>query len=175
MTRGSDETTLEAFRLEFHSLRALAEKALGQLDDDSFFRALDGDANSPALLVKHIGGNLRSRWTDVFTSDGEKADRRRDAEFELDAADTRARVMEKWAAGWDALAATFDALAPDDLERVITVRGEPHTLPRALTRSLSHTAGHVHQIVLLARHLSGSAWRTLSIPRGQSDTFRPPR
>jgi len=175
MTRGTDETTLEAFRVEFHNLRVLAEKALSQLDDDAFFRALDGDANSPALLVKHIGGNLRSRWTDVFTSDGEKPDRRRDAEFELDAADTRASVMEKWAAGWDALTVTFDALAPEDLEREITVRGEPHTLPRALTRSLAHTAGHVHQIVLLARHLSGSAWRTLSIPRGQSDTFRPPR
>jgi hypothetical protein len=175
MTPDSNETTVAAFRQEFSSLRALAEKALGQLDDDGFFRALDGDANSPAVLAKHIGGNLRSRWTDVFTSDGEKPDRRRDREFELDAADTRASVMERWAAGWDAVAATLDALAPEDLERVVTVRGEPHTLPRALTRSLAHTAGHVHQIVLLARHWSGSAWRTLSIPRGQSETFRPPR
>jgi hypothetical protein len=175
MTTESVENTIAAFRQEFNALRKLAEGALAQLDDAAFFRTLDGDANSTAHLVKHIGGNLRSRWTDVFTTDGEKPDRRRDNEFVVEPTDTRASLMELWGIGWNAIGALLDTLRPEDLARVITVRGEPHTMPRALTRSLAHTAGHAHQIVLLARHWSGAAWRTLSIPRGESETFRPPR
>jgi hypothetical protein len=175
MTTGSLENTIAAFRQEFRTVRKLAEGALAQLDDEAFFRTLDGDANSTAHLVKHIGGNLRSRWTDVFTTDGEKPDRRRDSEFVVGPTDTRTGLMEQWATGWNAIEALLETLRPEDLTRVITVRGEPHTLPRALTRSLAHTAGHAHQIVLLARHWSGAAWRTLSIPRGQSEAFRPPR
>jgi hypothetical protein len=175
MTPCSDPDTIAAFRQEFESLRDLAERALSQLDDEAFFRSLDNDANSPALLVKHIGGNLRSRWTAPFTTDGEKPDRHRDGEFELEPDDSRAALMTRWAAGWSALRAALDALEPADLARVIAVRRQPHTVPRALTRSLAHTAGHVHQIVLLARHWSGTAWRTPSIPRGHSETFRPPR
>jgi hypothetical protein len=173
MSHHTDATTLAAFRQEFDSLRALAERALAQVDDESFTRALDDDANSPAVLVKHVGGNLRSRWTDVFTTDGEKPDRDRDGEFELRGGDSRASIMATWESGWAALSATLASVAPADLERIVTVRGEPHTLARALTRSLAHTAGHVHQLIMLCRHWRGPAWRTLSIARGESKAFRP--
>jgi hypothetical protein len=175
MTIDPRETTIQAFRQEFDNLRSLAERALAQVDDESFLRGLDADANSPALLVKHVGGNLRSRWTEVFTTDGEKPDRDRDGEFEWRPGDTRASVMHTWDAGWAALFGTLATVEPADLAREVTVRGEPHTLVRALTRSLSHTAGHVHQLVMLCRHWRGPAWRTLSIARGQSASFTPPR
>jgi hypothetical protein len=162
-----------AFQEEFQSLRSLAERALAQVDDAAFIRTLDGDANSAAVLVKHLGGNLRSRWTDVFTTDGEKPDRDRDGEFELGPDDTRDALMAKWETGWTAVLTTIAALSPADLERTVTVRGEPLTLSRALTRSLAHTAGHVHQLVLLCRHWQGASWKTLSIARGQSAGFRP--
>jgi hypothetical protein len=167
------DVTIDAFRGEFESLHALALKALSQVDDEAFFRAIDGDANSPALLVKHVGGNLRSRWTDVFTTDGEKPDRDRDGEFDREPGDTRASLMARWDAGWAALRATLASARADDLGRVVTVRGEPHTFARALTRSLAHTSGHVHQLVMLCRHWQGPAWRTPSIPRGQSARYRP--
>jgi Protein of unknown function (DUF1572) len=167
------ESTVAAFRQELESLRSLAERALAQVDDDAFVRALDGDANSPAVLVKHLGGNLRSRWTDVFTADGEKPDRNRDGEFELGPDDTRRALMARWDAGWAAVLGTLAAAGPADLDRVVTVRGEPHTLARALTRSLAHTAGHVHQLAMLCRHWQGASWKTLSIARGQSASFRP--
>jgi len=173
MNTSDTSPTITAFRKEFESLRALAERALAQVDDDAFGKALDGDANSPALLVKHIGGNLRSRWTDAFTTDGEKPDRNRDAEFELRPGDTRASLMAAWAVGWSAVLSTLSTTGPNDLVRTVTVRGEPHTLVRALTRSLAHTAGHVHQLVMLCRHWRGEAWQTLSIPRGQSAGYRP--
>jgi hypothetical protein len=174
MSHDPNATTIAAFRQEFENLRSLAERALAQVDDEAFERALDGDANSPAVLVKHVGGNLRSRWTDVFTTDGEKPDRDRDGEFEVRAGhDTRASVMATWEAGWASVSATLASLAPADLERAVTVRGEPHTLARALTRSLAHTAGHVHQLIMLCRHWQGAAWRTLSIPRGESKRFSP--
>jgi len=173
MPAHADDSTIEAFRGEFESLHALAMKALSQADDAAFFRALDADANSPALLVKHLGGNLRSRWTDVFTTDGEKPDRHRDREFEVEPGDTRASLMARWDEGWAALRTTLASAGADDLGRIVTVRGEPHTLARALTRSLAHTSGHVHQLVMLCRHWQGPAWRTPSIPRGQSGQYRP--
>lgn len=163
MTAGS--TVIQSFRDEFASLRSLAERAAAQLDDAMFFAPLDGDSNSVALLMKHVGGNLRSRWTDVFTTDGEKPDRDRDGEFEDRAGDTRASIDAKWREGWSALTATLDSLSAADFERPVAIRGETLTLSRALTRSLGHTAGHVHQIVLLARHWCGPSWKTLSLPR----------
>lgn len=167
------ESVVAAFQQEYASLRSLAERALAQLDDEAFCRPLDTDANSPAVLVKHVGGNLRSRWADVFTTDGEKPTRDRDGEFELREGDTRESLMAIWEAGWATLTDTLASLQPADLERIVTVRGEPHTLARALTRSLAHTAGHVHQLIMLCRHWSGSSWRTISIPRGGSASFRP--
>jgi hypothetical protein len=165
------DDVLTSTRREFASLRQLAERAMVQLDDEAFFRALAADENSVCLLAKHLGGNLRSRWTEIFTSDGEKPDRNRDGEFEREEGDTRERVTATWRAGWSALEDTLAALAPADLDRTITIRGEPHTVSRALVRSLAHTAGHVHQIILLSRHWKGSDWQTISVPRGASRQF----
>jgi len=161
----------EAVR-EFRSIRRLAEKALTQVSDRDFFATLDSESNSIALIVKHIAGNLRSRWTDFLTSDGEKPDRRRDNEFALDAsADTRESLMARWEEGWRILFANVEPLTNEDLLREVPIRGEPHTVVRAINRQLTHYAGHVSQIVLLAKHWAGPKWQTLSVPRGQSETF----
>jgi hypothetical protein len=156
---------IEAIRDEFVALKTLADRAIAQVDDEGFFAQLDTEANSVAVLMKHVGGNLRSRWTDVFTSDGEKPDRHRDREFERRFGETRATIEHSWETGWGALADTLSSLVAEDLARTVVIRGEPHTLARALTRSLGHTAGHVHQIVMLAKHWCGDGWKTLSIPR----------
>lgn len=163
---------LTSARAEYASLRSLAERAAAQVDDEAFFRPLGDDGNSIALLMKHVGGNLRSRWTDFLTADGEKPDRQRDLEFERQPADSRDRVLEIWNQGWRAVDATLEGLAPDDLGQDVVIRGERQSAARALMRSLAHTAGHVHQVVMLARHWQGRGWRTLSIARGQSEQFR---
>lgn len=162
---------LAAFRQEFASLRQLADRGIAQLDDRQIFATLGTAGNSVAVLMKHVGGNLRSRWTDVLTTDGEKPDRDRDAEFEIRAGDDRAAVEGVWNAGWAVVDAAIAELTTADLGRAVSIRGEVTPLPRALTRSLAHTAGHVHQILLLARHWRGDAWETVSIPRGQSQAF----
>lgn len=164
------EHWLEDAKLEFRRMKRLAEKALVQVSDEDFFRTLDPESNSLALIVKHVAGNLRSRWTDFLTSDGEKPDRDRDTEFELNSADTRAALMARWEAGWKLL---FDALAlgPEEVERTVLIRGEPHTIVQAVNRQLTHYAGHVGQVVFLAKHLAGARWQTLSVPRGQSVAF----
>ncbi|HSC78497.1 MAG TPA: DUF1572 family protein [Candidatus Acidoferrales bacterium] len=157
--------------LELRRLKRQAEKALAQVGDDDFFRVLDPESNSLAILVKHLTGNLRSRWTDFLTSDGEKPDRNRDSEFVIEPADTRAALMERWERGWKYL---FDALEPlgeDDLMRTVQIRGEPHTIVQAVNRQLSHYAAHIGQMVFLAKHLAGAHWKTLSVPRGQSEQF----
>jgi hypothetical protein len=161
----SERALVQAFQDEFLALRALADKAVEQLDDDALFAQLDTEANSVALLMKHVGGNLRSRWTDVFTTDGEKPDRRRDEEFERSESDTRLTIAAAWNAGWGVVLKTLDGLCDGDLERPVAIRGESMPLSRALTRSLAHTAGHVHQIVLLSKQLCGASWRTVSIPK----------
>jgi len=120
---------------------------------------------------QYVSGNLRSRCTDFLTSDGEKPDRNRDGEFELGPEDTRMRLSRDWAAAWDLLAGTVDALTPEDLGRTVTIRAEPHTVGQALNRHLSHLAYHVGQIVLLAKHWVGADWQTLTIPQGQSKAF----
>lgn len=156
---------------ELRRLKRQAEKALAQVGDDDFFRTLDPESNSLAVLVKHLAGNQRSRWMDFLTSDGEKPDRNRDSEFVIEPADTRAALMERWERGWKYL---FDALEPlgeDDLMRTVQIRGEPHTIVQAVNRQLSHYAAHVGQIVFLAKHLAGPNWKTLSVPRGQSVAF----
>lgn len=161
---------LEDARLEFRRLKRQAEKALSQVSDDDFFRALDPESNSLAVIVKHLAGNLRSRWTDFLTSDGEKPDRNRDTEFELGPGDTREALMARWEAGWKLLADAL-ALSPQDAERTVLIRDEPHTVVQAVNRQLTHYAGHVGQIVFLAKHLAGPGWQTLSVPRGQSVAF----
>jgi hypothetical protein len=160
---------LEDAVAQFRGLKRLADRALAQVNDEQFFAQLDPESNSLALIVKHVAGNLISRWTDFLTADGEKPDRRRDSEFLIEPGDTRAALMERWETGWQHL---FDALAPltaDGLMRTVRIRGEAHTVVQAINRQLTHYADHVGQIVLLAKHYAGANWQTLSIPRGQSE------
>jgi Protein of unknown function (DUF1572) len=160
---------IDELRAEARRYRDWAEQALAQVDDAGFFVTLDAESNSLALIVKHVAGNLRSRWLDFFTTDGEKADRQREREFLLEPADTRAALMASWDTGWSCLLDTLDRMTPADVSRTVVIRAEPHTVTRAALRSLAHTAGHVGQIVLLAKHVAGDRWRSVSIPRGQSD------
>jgi hypothetical protein len=155
----------------FETLRTLAERAAAQVDDEGFFATLDPESNSIAMLMKHMAGNLRSRFTDFLTADGEKPDRDRDAEFEREPADTRETILARWADGWAALFAALRALGPADLQREVTIRGEPHSVLQALSRQLAHQAQHVGQIVLLAKHQAGPRWQTLSVPRGKSAEY----
>jgi len=162
---------LADMRAQFAKLRRTAERAMAQVGDEDFARMLDAENNSIAIIVKHVSGNLRSRCTDWFTSDGEKPDRDRDGEFVLLPRDTRVHLLNEWATAWDLLAAAVDALEPDDLQRTLYIRAEPHTVGQALNRHLGHLAYHTGQIALLAKHWAGSEWETLTIPRGQSRAF----
>lgn len=146
-------------------IKEQGDKAVAQITDAQFGAPLDSDANSIALIMKHIAGNMRSRWTDFLTSDGEKPNRERDREFELEGGDSRAAVMRAWEDGWKLTLDTISALQPGDLEKTITIRGEPHTVVQAIHRQLLHYASHVGQIVLLAKHYAGAQWKTLSIPK----------
>jgi hypothetical protein len=161
----------EALR-QFRGLKKTADKALHQTSDADYFGALDAESNSIALIVKHMAGNMRSRWTDFLASDGEKQDRHRDSEFLLEPDDTRESLTQRWEQGWALVAAAVEPLTVEDFEKVVTIRGEPHRLLRAINRQLVHYAYHVGQIVFLAKHFAGSRWQSLSIPRGQSETYR---
>jgi len=157
--------------LQFRKYKKLADGALAQVADGDFVRTLDPESNSIALVVKHMAGNLRSRWTDFLTADGEKPDRRRDEEFEARSTDSRESLMAAWEAGWATL---FDALASlrdDDLLREVHIRRQPHTVVQAVHRQMTHYAYHVGQIVFLARHFAGPRWKSLSIPKGKSKEF----
>lgn len=149
-------------------LRTLAERAMAQVDDEAFFRVGGEVENSISLLVKHLSGNLRSRWTNFLTSDGEKPDRDRDAEFEHRGGDDRAALMASWESSWEIAEETLRSLTTADLIRTVHIRGEPHTVVAALNRQLAHNAYHTGQIVHLARHHAGDRWETLSIPRRRS-------
>ncbi|HEY8548949.1 MAG TPA: DUF1572 family protein [Vicinamibacterales bacterium] len=168
---GTAVSLLEELRGEFGRLKVQAERALAQVDDEAFFAAIDPDSNSLAVLVKHVANNLKSRWTDFLDTDGEKPDRDRDGEFVIGPEDTRESLMARWALGWERLTGALAALGEADLSRTVFIRSEPHSVIRAALRSLTHTAGHVGQIVLLARHACGSRWETLSVPRGESAQF----
>ena len=163
---------LEDTLLTFQRQRELAERALAQVSDDDFFRTIDAEANSIAILVKHVGGNLVSRWTDFLTADGEKPTRNRDAEFIVGANAQRAAIMSLWDAGWLALAGTFAQLRPGDLTATVSIRGEAMTALAAMHRGMAHISQHVGQIVLLAKHYRSADWKTLSIPRGQSGSWQ---
>jgi hypothetical protein len=151
--------------LQLRKLKAQADKAMAQVDDAQFFALLDVDANSIALIVKHLAGNMRSRWTDFLTSDGEKPDRHRDSEFEREAADTRDAILTRWEAGWEVLFNALMSLGPGDLGKTVTIRNEPHTVVQAINRQVSHYSAHTGQIVLLAKHFAGPDWKTLSVPK----------
>jgi uncharacterized damage-inducible protein DinB len=156
--------------LSFQNYKKLAERALEQISDDEFFQQIDSESNSIGLIVKHIAGNLISRWTDFLTSDGEKPDRHRDTEFEnID--DTRESLLEFWNRGWETLFASLDPLKPEDLSRTVTIRGEPHTVVEAINRQLTHYSYHVGQIIFLAKHFKNADWTTLSVAKNRSDEF----
>jgi len=163
---------LEEARRQLRGHKRMGEGAMNQLRDEDFFFTLDAESNSIAILVKHLAGNMRSRFTDFLTSDGEKPDRFRDTEFELTSSTTRADVMEWWEQGWAIVFAAVDSLTPEDVMRTVSIRGEPHTVLQAINRQIAHYAQHIGQIVLLAKHLRSSDWKTLSIPRGKSEDFK---
>ena len=154
----------------FNSYRKLAERAMVQVSDEEFFRRLDAESNSIAVIVKHIGGNLRSRWTSFLTTDGEKPDRHRDSEFIADG-DTRESLMQFWENGWNALFETLQSLTIEDLGKIVQIRGEDFTVVKAMNRAAMHTASHVGQITFLAKHFRSAEWQTLSIPRNKSAEF----
>lgn len=163
---------IEEMKRQFRGHKRMAEAAMAQLEDKDFFVALDPGSNSVATLVKHIAGNARSRFTDFLTSDGEKPDRFRDQEFEVSEKTTRDEVMRWWEQGWSHVFATLDSLGAEDVQRTVTIRKEPHTVLQALNRALAHYAQHIGQIVFLAKHVRSSEWKTLSIPRGKSETYK---
>jgi hypothetical protein len=163
---------LEEIKRQFRGHKRMGEAALAQLEEADFFVTIDPESNSIAALVKHIAGNARSRFTDFLTSDGEKPDRFRDREFEVSEKPAREEVMRWWEQAWIDVFSTLDSLKPDDVQRPVTIRQEPHTVMQALNRALAHYAQHIGQIVFLAKHLRSSQWQTLSIPRGKSDDYK---
>jgi hypothetical protein len=168
---GIERGFLEDAILQLRKYKGLADGALAQVADDDLFRSVDAESNSIAIVMKHISGNMRSRWTDFLTTDGEKPDRDRDTEFETEDGDTRASIGKRWEEGWRLLFAAVEGLSPADLSRTVAIRGEPHTVLQAIQRQLTHYAYHVGQIVFLARHFAGPRWRSLSIPKGRSKEF----
>lgn len=170
MTTDPADLFLQDIRVQARKLKELADKALAQVRDEDLSVTLDPESNSLAMIVRHLAGNLRSRWTDFLTSDGEKPDRDRDAEFESHEA-TRADLLAAWDEGWERLFATLSSLTVEDLGKTVLIRSEPHTVVQALNRGLTHAAYHVGQIVLLAKHFASESWKSLSIPRGKSRDF----
>jgi hypothetical protein len=154
----------------FEANKRLADRAVEQVPDDRLHVALDANTNSIAVIMKHVAGNLLSRWNDFLTTDGEKPWRDRDGEF-VDTFGSRAELLEHWELGWACLRATVQSLKPEDLGKTVLIRGEPHSVPLALERSLGHTCYHIGQIVQVARILAGDRWQTLTIPRGGSEQF----
>jgi uncharacterized damage-inducible protein DinB len=160
----------EVFR-GFRGHKRLSDDAIAQLSDEQFFAPLDSESNSVAVIVKHMSGNLRSRFTNFLTTDGEKPDRNRDREFVMHNDAKREEVLSSWEQNWQLLFETVNSLHADDLGRTVTIRGEPHSVLQALNRAVAHSSYHAGQIVLLAKHWKGADWKTLSVPKGQSEAF----
>ena len=154
----------------FRYYQKLTERAMAQVGDDQLLTVLDPEMNSIAVLVKHMAGNMRSRFTDFLTSDGEKPDRNRDSEF-VDPPQTREALMKLWEQGWDRLFSALEPLSEEDLKRTVMIRGEAHSVMQAINRQLAHYTYHCGQIVLLAKHLASDKWQSLTVPRGKSDSF----
>src|SRR5262245_8363259 len=164
------KSILEGARATFRANKGWADKAIGQLPGDKLHIALDANTNNIAVIMKHVAGNLLSCWTDFLTTDGEKPWRNRDDEF-VDTFTARDELIAYWGSGWQRLFDTLTALTPDDVARTVTIRGEPHSVPLAIQRSLAHCGYHVGQIILIARILAGDDWTTITIPRGASADF----
>jgi hypothetical protein len=160
------EDSLELFRY----YKALAERAMNQVADEQLFTALDEESNSIAIVVKHMAGNMRSRWKDFLTTDGEKPDRNRDGEFE-DPPQNREALLRLWEDGWKELFAALEPLSDADLAHTVTIRGEPHSVMQAINRQAAHYAYHAGQIVMLAKHFGHERWQSLSVPRNRSAEF----
>jgi hypothetical protein len=154
----------------FRQYKMLADRAMEQVTDEQLFAAIDPEANSIAIIAKHMSGNMRSRWTDFLTTDGEKPDRDRDFEF-VDPPPTRKAVLDAWEDGWARLLQTLGSLSDADLGRTITIRREAHSVMQAINRQVAHYGLHVGQIVLLAKHFAGHRWQTLSVPKNRSVEF----
>lgn len=170
MTTKIIENYLKDAIATFRNYKRMAEKSMNQVSDAEFFRSLDDEANSIAVIVKHIAGNQRSRWRDFLTADGEKADRDRDTEFEI-TQETRESLMDYWANSWQTLFDAIEPLTVEDFQRHITIRGENHTIIEAINRQLTHYAYHIGQITFLAKHFRSKDWKTLSVPRNKSAEF----
>ncbi len=154
----------------FHYYKKLAEGAMDQVSDEQLFLALDEEMNSIAIIVKHMAGHMRSRWTDFLTADGEKPDRNRDSEF-VQPPGNRQELMQAWNEGWQRVFQALEPLSAADLERKVTIRGEPHSVMQAINRQIAHYAYHCGQIVFLAKHFQGSGWKSLTVPRKRSAEF----
>lgn len=163
---------LDEARRQMRGQKRLADAAIAQLKDEELFVTLDPESNSVATLIKHLAGNMRSRFSDFLTTDGEKPDRFRDQEFIVDGNTTRQQVMEWWERGWTFVFAAVEELRPEDIMHTVYIRNEPHTVLQALNRAIAHYAQHVGQIVFLAKHLRSTEWKTLSVPRGKSEDYK---
>ena len=155
----------------FHAYKKLAEKAIAQLGDEEIFVTLDEESNSVAVIMKHMAGNMFSRWTDFLTSDGEKPNRNRDMEFVIEPQTTKDDVIDYWERGWKCVFEALEPLRPEDFEKKVTIRGEEHTIVQAINRQMTHYAYHIGQIVFLAKHFRSAEWKSLSIPRNRSAEF----
>jgi uncharacterized damage-inducible protein DinB len=160
------EDSLDLFRY----YKKLAERAMAQVTDDQLFATLDNESNSIGIVVKHMAGNMRSRWTDFLTTDGEKPDRDRDSEF-LEPPSTRKALLRVWDDGWGRVFRALEPLSESDLSRTVTIRGEAHSVMQAINRQIAHYAHHVGQIVMLAKHFAHDRWQSLSVPRNRSAEF----
>jgi hypothetical protein len=155
----------------FGNYKALGDAALKSTPDAHLHREIDPNSNSMAVIVKHVAGNLRSRFRDFLTTDGEKPDRDRDSEFEIPERVSRDTILQWWEDGWSTVLGTIGSLTVEDLTRTVTIRGEAFAVAEALNRSVTHTAYHVGQMVYLARHFAGAAWKSLTIPKGESAKY----
>jgi hypothetical protein len=171
MAQSAEANYLEDTIRQLRKLRSLAEGAIAQVDNDQLFEQIGPEVNSIATNMKHVAGNMLSRWTNFLTTDGEKPDRDRDSEFELGADDTPTNLRARWDQAWEVATGAIEALTPADLIRTVTIRGELHTVVEAINRQMSHYSYHVGQIVLLAKYFAGESWKTLSIPRAGSKDF----
>jgi len=162
---------LDDIRASFRAYKKLAEKGLAQIKDEEYFVTLDEESNSVAVIMKHMAGNMISRWTDFLTSDGEKTDRNRDQEFVIAAGTTKDEVFASWEQGWSCLLNTVESLQPADLDKEIFIRGKAHSVVQAINRQMTHYAYHIGQIVFLAKHIRSTEWKSLSVPRNSSAGF----
>jgi hypothetical protein len=169
--RSFEADYLDEVRRSFRGYKRLADGGLAQLSDQEFFQLPDPESNCAAQLVIHMAGNLRSRWLDFLSPDGEKPDRNRDQEFVLTEVDTRADLMRRWEESFKIVFDAVASLKAADFAKTVTIRGEPHTILQAINRSLMHTAYHVGQILYVGKHLRGAEWTVLSIPKGKSEEF----